>query len=133
MSPAPAIQITLTGQIDGNSVKMLLDTGSVVTLIDSEKVKELNINMHKLDKSVLTAAGGSPLATPGVIKSVIKLGNVEKTMTCIVCENLNIDMVLGADALDCFSAIIDLPNESLVVNKVAVPLKIDRQDAPLRL
>ena len=112
---------------------MLVDTGSVVTLMNASKAQELKLKLNCTNLPMLRGAGENVLNTPGYVSGHLKLGNTSIYSDVLVTEDLGYDFVLGADALDQLGAIIDLPMSRLQLKKGVVPLLVKRKSHPIRV
>ena len=114
MRPKQVITITrgsgliVTGQIDGLSVKFLVDTGASMTLM-SQKV--VNFEDHQIDPVSfdIYQANGDPLPVVGQIVSEITLGPLRVCHNIVVAD-IHDDAILGIDFLMQHDCKLDLPS-----------------------
>ena len=130
----PAIKVNVKGKFNGKKLIMLVDTGSVLTLVSGRKARQSKLNVIKSHfNPMIRGASGKQLNTPGIIQGPIKIGATECNVPVIVCEDLTCDLILGADALTQLGAVIDLANGKMKLAKGHVPLCLEYQQHPAQL
>lgn len=116
-SLAPISMLYILGSINDIPVKMFVDTGAQVSIINESKIKELGIE-HLVDKKckgVVKGVGESE--SRGRIHYLeVTFGNYQVPFGVTVLEKINLDdcdMLLGLDTLLSNGATIDLRNRKL--------------------
>ena len=102
---------------DGRLYKALIDTGSMVSIIDNS-LPVTNTEERKIEISTLNG-----ISEQSVTKSKIKilLGNKEETVTGIQMDlkrlitDIDVDMVIGSESLYEMNAVIDLDKNKLIL------------------
>jgi clan AA aspartic protease (TIGR02281 family) len=106
--------------IDGKQFRMLVDTGSSMTLFNIKKVKEISQNELESNQQQIVAVGSGNIKSKYVVIDEMKIGDIVikdyKTML-IDLEFINehfrsngeplIDGIIGGDILTNYNAVID--------------------------
>jgi hypothetical protein len=94
--------IFLDAFIKHKAIKILIDSGSEISLINKKLVKELNMDrfVYKIPRVALVGANNKKLTTVNEGLGVrIRVGDQFYIMQCVVIEDLNHDMIAGIDEL----------------------------------
>ena len=91
----------LTGKIQGMEVKILIDTGSSVTILNDKIFQKLDDKkLAKADLKEIIGIAEAKREIMGTTEICIKCGENELNIRCYVIKNFRYDMVLGLDMLD---------------------------------
>ena len=129
----PAIRVNVKGKINSRKLTMLVDTGSVITLIKGSKARHLKLPVIQSCLNPIRGASGKQLDTPGIVQSKLQIGQSYCNVPIVVCEDISADLILGADALTALGAVIDLANGTMKLKKGRVQLNIHHQKHPAQL
>uniref|UniRef100_A0A6P7FJP9 Calponin homology domain-containing protein DDB_G0272472-like n=1 Tax=Diabrotica virgifera virgifera TaxID=50390 RepID=A0A6P7FJP9_DIAVI len=94
--------IFLEAFIKHKAIKILIDSGSEISLINKKLVKELNLDrfVYKIPRVALVGANNKKLTTVNEGLGVrIRVGDKYYIMQCVMIEDLNHDMIAGIDEL----------------------------------
>jgi hypothetical protein len=113
------------GTLDGRAVSVLVDTGAVGTVFSLDIARGLGLTLTKLELQG-GGAGGAQLDVYGIREASFRLGDIRPKVGALLAMDLThvnqaaalrgsgpIDAVLGADALEAHSAVIDYGSGSL--------------------
>ena len=90
----------LTGKIQGMEVKILIDTGSSVTILNDKIFQKLDdAKLAKADLKEIIGIAEAKIEIMGTTEICIKCGENELNLRCYVIKNFRYDMVLGLDML----------------------------------
>ena len=108
----PIVNISVGGKI----VKALLDTGSAVTLCNSELLKPLNeLSIRQMKRNLdLRAANGEPLCIRDIRKAEVHLNGHQTPTEIIFVDNLQVPCILGMDYLNQAGILIDAGERKLL-------------------
>ena len=118
VSSATQQAIFVDGRVDGVSAKLLVDTGSAVTIIHRrlwERGRGIRRSrkLQQLTGGPVVAANGEPLSIMGQTRSRILLADKEFDQEVLVADNVSQDCLLGADFLETHGFTIDLRSRVL--------------------
>ena len=108
------------GSIEGRVTRMLVDTGSAVTLVREDVVRDVKFgNSLKLEvpANSVVAANGEKLDISGQCTMSIKVGALSQQHLVLVARNLNQECLLGADFLIKRGCIVDLQQHVLLTQE----------------
>lgn len=105
-------------------VKMLVDTGSSVSLISQELYHGLGTEKPSLKRDVITlsTADGSPMDTLGVVQLEFCIGCFQFVHDVVVAELNGISVILGFDFLETYDIAIEVSQRSLKYAGQTLPL-----------
>lgn len=110
-------ELIVTAQLNGHDVKMLVDTGAGISVIDERSLQELYANetpvLRKESSVKLQTVSGQALPILGLVK--VSLGIARGNYFCAfnVVRDLTYEAVLGRDFLQANGAMIDLKKGTL--------------------
>ena len=115
-SAAVSSTLMVTGSVEGECVKMLVDTGSAVTILREDTWKRAR-ESHQLQllppvRSVV-AANGEDLDLLGQSEVTLGIGGLVEKHMILVANGLTQECLLGADFLMQHSCVVDLQKMSL--------------------
>ena len=117
--------VVVQGRVDGVSTKMLVDTGSMVTLVRKDLWEEASGESRSLrppSRSIVTA-NGKALEIMGQVDICLSIGDFSCVFLVLVSEKLTQQCVLGADFLIKTGCMVDLQRGHLVIGKEIIPLQ----------
>ncbi|KAL5509723.1 hypothetical protein EMCRGX_G005141 [Ephydatia muelleri] len=112
--------LMVEGSIEGRVTRMLVDTGSAVTLVREDVVRDVKFgNSLKLEvpANSVVAANGKKLDISGQCTMSIKVGALSQQHLVLVARNLNQECLLGADFLIKRGCIVDLQQHVLLTQE----------------
>ena len=112
--------LMVEGSIEGRVTRMLVDTGSAVTLVREDVVRDVKFgNSLKLEvpANSVVAANGEKLDISGQCTMSIKVGALSQQHLVLVARNLNQECLLGADFLIKRGCIVDLQQHVLLTQE----------------
>ena len=112
--------LMVEGSIEGRVTRMLVDTGSAVTLVKEDVVRDVKFgNSLKLEvpANSVVAANGEKLDISGQCTMSIKVGALSQQHLVLVARNLNQECLLGADFLIKRGCIVDLQQHVLLTQE----------------
>ncbi len=100
--------------VESRQTRMLVDTGSAVTIVSEEVWKEATENqlLH-----------GQPLQVLGRTQLKLQVGELRSTFTVLVVRGVTQECILGADFLSQHNCLVDLRRRELLVGGKAVALE----------
>ena len=124
--------ITVQGLFFNTPVRMLVDTGSAVTIVGESVWKRTNVrsNVEEAPSSPIVTANGNPLSLLGKSEAMLTLGDVVTRYPVLIAKDLTQECIIGADFLECFKCIVDISTETLTVSGRSLPLEITRTSSP---
>ena len=128
INPPSSLRVPIT--LQDRSIKAVIDTAAMVTVISDQIYKEMKPNPPYLKTTTLQTAGRNMRMIGRIIGLVsIKLGNIIFP-TLVYVAPINNDMLLGLDFLLRIGAGINLKEQHLVVTGASeiVPLEIEYQN-----
>ena len=112
--------LMVEGSIEGRVTRMLVDTGSAVTLLREDAVRDVKFgNSLKLEvpANSVVAANGEKLDISGQCTMSIKVGALSYQHLVLVAENLNQECLRGVDFLIKRGCIVDLQQHVLLTQE----------------
>ena len=113
------------GTLDGRALSVLVDTGAGGTVFSLDIARELGLALTRLEMQG-GGAGAAQLDVYGIREASFRLGDITPKVSALLALDLThvnraaalrgsgpIDAVLGADALEAHSAVIDYGSSSL--------------------
>lgn len=111
--------------INGQSIKALVDTGAVVSVIDEHFLKEIHQgNLPPLQKNSsgdVKTVRDEPLPVSERFTTTIEIANGLYSFTFLVVRNLTYIALMGRDFLQANGAVINLKDSTLKLEDVIVP------------
>ena len=92
--------MTFQGSIQQKNVKVLIDTGSFVTLVNKKVLEGLSVKKIDTDLKEIIGIGNGPKKILGAVFLEIEVGNNKLPLKCHIIEQMKYDIVLGRDMLD---------------------------------
>jgi hypothetical protein len=126
----------IIGMIGGYHEKILVDTGSEVSLMSKEKLMEIEEkNSIKIDQTPVgevTVMGVTGVRSKRITKQAIiplKFGNVEVNVCFLVVERVNIEIIIGMDKLREWQAEVNIKKGwvSLHFEKESVEIELSKE------
>ena len=117
--------VTVEGKVDGYPIRMLVDTGSMVTLLWEDCWREVtSISGKELKQPVrsVVVANGEELDTAGQCEVTMSIGNFSFCYPVLVAKGLIQQCLLGADFLTHNGCVVDLQSGQMSVAGERVPL-----------
>ena len=123
-SMATEAAVMVKGFIEQRATKMLVDTGSAVTIIREDTWREATHPRQKLRPPTcpVVAANGEQLELCGRGEVTLKLGNILTRCPVLIAKNVTQECLLGADFLEQSGCIIDLRGRTLMMGGSYLPL-----------
>ena len=116
-SQAKPRDLTVRAQLNGQSIKALVDTGAAISVIDKEVLQEVyKEQFPKLQTDNLgdvKTVSGEALPVLGMFTTALDIANGSYSCTFIVVQDLPYDALLGRDFLRENGAIINLKESTL--------------------
>ena len=116
-SQAKPRDLTVSAQLNGQSIKALVDTGAAISVIDKEVLQEVyKEQFPKLQTDNLgdvKTVSGEALPVLGMLTTALDIANGSFSCTFIVVQDLPYDALLGRDFLRENGAIINLKESTL--------------------
>ena len=124
--------ITVQGFLFDIPVRMLVDTGSAVTIICESvwKKTDRETTIEEAPTSPIVTANGNPLSLLGKSQAMLTLGDVITNYPVLIAKDLTQECILGADFLECFKCVIDVSTHTLTVSGRSLPLEVSRSSSP---
>ena len=124
---AVSSSLIVNGCISGRKTRMLVDTGSGVTLIGEKVWRELGSSPNgsaplEEPTRAVVVANGETLDVLGQVELDVVLGGLVKKHMVLVARQLTHDCLLGADFLCQHNCIIDLHNRVLLAGDQSVTM-----------
>jgi hypothetical protein len=117
--------LSVTCEIDGKTIKLLLDTGSQVSVVCSKWYdKWRTVLPLERDSTRLRCVGGTYVAVNGMFTGKLSLGSSEWEVPWLVADigsgSLGVEGILGMDVLAKMRAVLDLEKKELILPNVEV-------------
>lgn len=110
--------------INGVKVKMLVDTGAIVTMVSTASINAIKdyceIQVKEPGMKVFTA-DGDELAVEGKVSVEMEIGN-HLVMTLALVADLQVEGILGLDMIKSLGMIIDAKQSILSFNDDRIPM-----------
>ncbi len=117
--------ITVQGRVEEHATRMLVDTGSAVTIISEETWRRAlpgNSQLQAVSRSVV-AANGQRLQVLGTDTVKLQVGGVQLPFPVLVARGITQECLLGADFLMQHGCLVDLRSGELFIGGASVPLQ----------
>ena len=116
-SQAKPRDLTVSAQLNGQSIKALVDTGAAISVIDKEVLQEVYkeqlLQLQTDNLGDVKTLSGEALPVLGMFTSALDIANGSYSCTFIVVQNLHYDALIGRDLLRENGAIINLKESIL--------------------
>ena len=116
-SHAKPRDLTISAQLNGQSIKALVDTGAAISLIDKEVLQEVYkeqlLQLQTDNLGDVKTVSGEALPILGMFTTALDIANGSFSCTFIVVQDLPYDALLGRDFLRENGAIINLKESIL--------------------
>ena len=124
-SMATEAAVFVEGLIGTRPTKMLVDTGSAVTILREDVWKETVDGQHlEPPLSPVVAANGEKLDVCGRSSVSLQVGGICTCYPVLVVRNVTQECLLGANFLENFGCTINLRERTLSVEGTSVPLQL---------
>ena len=121
--------ICVLGRVDNKELRMLVDTGSAVTLIHKNVYEQLDNTKAKLRKVLVpvVSANGEPLTIEGQCVARFTLGGLTVSHNVLIAGGISQECLLGADFLVKHKGVIELDKRVLLLggNRTAIDLEVE--------
>ena len=99
MIVSPPLSYYLKGQLASRHSKILVDTGSALTLVRTDQWEHLDALTQPSAERQLCLVGvdGNPLSLRGTARTHLKLGGKSFPIGVTVVDNITADIILGMD------------------------------------
>ena len=115
------------GCIEDKPVKMLVDTGSVITLVHFDLFQQIRGKVAvEPFTEVITSANGQPLQTAGQALLTIEIAQKKFYHKAIICKDLAHMCIIGTDFLGKTGACVDFSKGMLKVQSRTAKLQMGR-------
>ena len=116
-SPNKPRDLTVSAQLNGQSIKALVDTGAAISVIDKEVLQEVYkeqlLQLQTDNLGDVKTVIGEALPVLGMFTTALDIANGTYSCTFIVVQDLPYDALLGRDFLRENGAIINLKESTL--------------------
>ena len=116
-SPNKPRDLTVSAQLNGQSIKALVDTGAAISVIDKEVLQDVyedQLPQLQIDNlGDVKTVSGEALPVLGVFTTPLDIANGSYSCTFLVVQDLPYDALLGRDFLRENGAIINLKESTL--------------------
>ena len=126
MVVSPLSSYYLKGQLAGQHSKILLDTGSALTLVRTDQWKHQDaLTQPSAEKQLrLVGVDGNPLSLRGTARTHLKLGGKAFPIEVTVVDNITADVILGMDFLAAEDCVIDVGRKTLSIRSQQITLEL---------
>ena len=116
-SPNKPRDMTVSAQLNGQSIKALVDTGAAISLIDKEVLqdvyKEQLPDLQTDNLGDVKTVSGEALPVLGMFTTALNIASESYSCTFLVVQDLPYDALLGRDFLIANGAVINLRRNTL--------------------
>ena len=116
-SPNKSRDLTVSAQLNGQSIEALVDTGAAISVIDKEVLqdvyKDQRPQLHIDNLGDVKTVSGEALPVLGMFTTPLDIANGSYSCTFLVVQDLPYDALLGRDFLRENGAIINLKESTL--------------------
>ena len=116
-SRAKPRDLTVSAQLNGQSIKALVDTGAAISVIDKEVLQEVYkeqlLQLQTDNVGDVKTVSGELLPVLGMFTTALDIANGSYSCTFLVVQDLPYDALLGRDFLRENGAIINLKESTL--------------------
>ena len=130
-SAAVSASLCIYGFLEGHRTKMLVDTGSAVTIIRRDIWDGISRKQLETPVRAVLAANGNEISLSGQGDVLVQVGDLSVRHNVLVAGCLTQDCILGSDFLLLHGCVIDLHNHSLLVKGKVVPLSSGIYHSPI--
>ena len=130
-SAAVSASLFIYGFLEGHRTKMLVDTGSAVTIIRRDIWDGISRKQLETPVRAVLAANGNEISLSGQGDVLVQVGDLSVRHNVLVADCLTQDCILGSDFLLLHGCVIDLHNHSLLVKGKVVPLSSGIYHSPI--
>eukprot|EP00731_Ephydatia_muelleri_P004049 Em0002g225a len=130
-SAAVSASLFIYGFLEGHRTKMLVDTGSAVTIIRRDIWDGISRKQLETPVRAVLAANGNEISLSGQGDVLVQVGDLSVRHNVLVADCLTQDCILGSDFLLLHGCVIDLLNHSLLVKGKVVPLSSGIYHSPI--
>ena len=126
MVVSPLSSYYVKGQLAGQHSKILLDTGSALTLVRTDQWKHQDaLTQPSTEKQLrLVGVDGNPLSLRGTAHTYLKLGGKAFPIEVTVVDNITADVILGMDFLVAEDCVIDVCRKTLSIRSQQITLEL---------
>ncbi len=122
--------VITTGCVECRPTKMLVDTGSAVTIVNENILKKSTGTYPELISSSscpIIVANGEELTVRGKFNVKLEIGGINEhfPVDLYVSPAITTECLLGADFLDHFGCIIDLGKKTITLGGENIPLQVN--------
>uniref|UniRef100_A0A6P7FUC8 MATH and LRR domain-containing protein PFE0570w-like n=1 Tax=Diabrotica virgifera virgifera TaxID=50390 RepID=A0A6P7FUC8_DIAVI len=106
--------------INEKLIKIMIDTGSEITLINRKLIEEADLTnlIYKISRVTLVGANKRTLATINEgIRKKVRLGKKFYALQCVIMTNMMHDMIVGVDELSEKYMVIDFQNNTMKITE----------------
>ena len=109
---------TLTGELAGKTLEMMLDSESAVSLLIKEEADNMKDTLTStlIPKVRLIMASGEPLPIVGCVKAPIRFDQLAVRHQFLVVERLITPVILGLDFLQQHNLVLNFASRSMTIN-----------------
>ncbi len=115
--------VTIEGRLEGRHTRMLVDTGSAVTIVSEDVWREVAGHYPLQASRPVIAANGEPLHVLGRVEAKMQVGTLQTTCPALMARVITHECLLGADFLLQHQCVVDLQRQELWVDGRAVTLE----------
>ena len=132
----PAHCFCMSGEVGGDPVSFLLDTGADITLISRDIWRQINAKQQSilrpwLDRKLM-GVDGSPLQVHGQVRAVMVVQGHTLEMEALVVSPLTTEGILGLNFLKEHEATIDVKSKGLLLRTCGCTLPLMEVNTPCR-
>ena len=116
----------LKGQLAGRPARILVDTGSALTLVRTDQWQHLDALTPPLAEGQprLVGVDGNPLSLRGTACTTISLGGKDFPIEVTVVDDITADVILGIDFLAAEDCLIDVGRKILSIRSQQIDLEL---------
>ena len=109
---------TLTGELAGKPMEMMLDSGSAVSLVLKEEADKLQDKLTNITipQVRLITASGEPLQIAGRVQASVKICQLNVIHQFLVVDKLVTPVILGLDFLQQHNLILNFASRPVTIN-----------------
>ena len=123
---SPSVSYYLEGRLAGRPTKILVDTGSALTLVRTDHWNLFNASPAELmpAQQQLVGVDGNPLRVRGTAIACISLGGKNFTVTVTIVDDMTAEAILGMDFLAAEDCAIDVGRRTLSIRSQQLQLEL---------
>ena len=127
--------VFVEGQVDGTPARLLVDTGSAVTLVHQRVWERGEVARHggvlqPPASGPVVTANGEPLTILGQTSSRIQVAGQDLPHNILVSSDVSQDCLLGADFLLAYGFVVDMASRVLSRGPSSTPLSLPQTCVP---